>query len=303
MLITRARESRPAPTRPRRSADVRLARALGWFGVGLGAAEVAAPGAVAALAGLADGRRTLRAFGLRGIASGAGIIGRPAAAWVWARVAGDVLDLGVFGRALAGARGTRRRRALVATAAVAGVTAVDVMCALRLSRGVRPRARAPVRVRKRILVNRPAADLYGFWRELGNLPRFMKHVETVQPSGDGRSHWVVRVPFGGMLEWDAKIREDRPNELIAWRSLEGARVWNAGAVRFTPAPGGRGTVVMVEMQYRPPAGVAGALVATLVGREPGQQLQEDLRRFKQLVETGEIANAESPSARSAEGAR
>jgi uncharacterized membrane protein len=303
MVMTRARESRPAPRRPRISADVRLARALGWFSVGLGAAEVAAPGAVAALAGLSDGRRTLRAFGLREIASGAGILTRPAAPWLWARVAGHVLDLGVVGRALAGTRGARRHRALVATAAVAGVTAVDVLCALRLSRGVRARARAPVRVRKTIVVNRPAADLYRFWRELGNLLRFMKHVEAVQRSGDARSHWVVRVPLGGTLEWDAEIREDRPNELIAWRSLPGARVWNTGAVRFTPAPGGRGTLVIVEMQYRPPVGAAGALVATLVGCEPGQHLEEDLRRFKQLVETGEIATAAGPSARSAGGAR
>jgi uncharacterized membrane protein len=139
-----------------------------------------------------------------------------------------------------------------------------------------------------MIINRSPEEVYGFWRRLENLPRFMRHLESVQETGTGRSHWVAKAPAGSSVEWDAEITEDRPNELIAWRSLEGADVDNSGSVRFEPATGGRGTVVHVEMEYNPPGGVLGALVAKLFGEEPGQQAQESLRTLKQVMETGEI---------------
>jgi uncharacterized membrane protein len=116
----------------------------------------------------------------------------------------------------------------------------------------------------------------------------MDHLESVEVTGDRRSRWVATAPAGATVEWEAEIVEDRPNELIAWRSLEGSDVDNAGSVQFRRAPGGRGTIVDVEIEYNPPAGVIGAGVARLFGEEPTQQVHEDLRRFKRLLETGEI---------------
>jgi uncharacterized membrane protein len=146
----------------------------------------------------------------------------------------------------------------------------------------------PLHAEKSVTINRPAEDLYRFWRDFAQLPRFMKHLDAVQVSGDGRSHWVAHGPAGTRVEWDAQITEDRPNELIAWRSLEGAQVANAGTVRFEPATGGRGTLVRVAIDYRPPAGTLGLAVAQLFGEAPQQQIAGDLRRFKNLMEAGEI---------------
>jgi len=149
-------------------------------------------------------------------------------------------------------------------------------------------ANEPLHAEKSLTINRPAEDLYRFWRDFTQLPRFMKHLEAVRVNSDGRSHWVARGPAGSRVEWDAEITADRPNELIAWRSLEGASVDNSGAVRFETAPGGRGTVVRVALDYRPPAGALGAAVAQLFGEAPQQQIEGDLRRFKNIMEAGEI---------------
>ncbi|HEU5102298.1 MAG TPA: SRPBCC family protein [Roseiflexaceae bacterium] len=146
----------------------------------------------------------------------------------------------------------------------------------------------PLRVEKSLTIERPAEDLYRFWRDFANLPRFMKHLESVSVSGERRSHWVARGPAGTTIAWDAEMSEDRPNELIAWRSLPGADVENAGSVRFEPATGGRGTLVRVVFDYTPPAGALGAAVAKLFGEEPRQQVEGDLRRFKNIMEAGEI---------------
>jgi len=139
-----------------------------------------------------------------------------------------------------------------------------------------------------VTINRPAEDLYRFWHDFANLPRFMKHLESVTVSSDQRSHWMATGPAGTKVKWDAEITEDRPNELIAWRSLAGADVANSGTVRFEPATGGRGTVVRVVLDYSPPAGALGAAVAKLFGEAPQQQIEGDLRRFKNLMEAGEI---------------
>jgi uncharacterized membrane protein len=149
-----------------------------------------------------------------------------------------------------------------------------------------------IHVEKSMTVERTPWDLYSFWRNFENLPKFMKHVESVQVIDEKRSHWVVRGPAGTTVEWDAEIINDEPNALIAWRSLANAEVDNAGSVRFVPGPEGRGTEVRVVIDYIPPAGRIGKWVARLFGEEPSQQLHEDLRRFKRLMETGEVPTTE-----------
>ena len=144
-----------------------------------------------------------------------------------------------------------------------------------------------VKVVKAITINRPADELYRFWRNFENLPRFMRHLESVKVEGN-RSHWVARAPAGFTVSWDAEIINAQVNTLIAWRSLEGSQVSTAGSVHFSPAPGNRGTEVRVTLKYDPPAGKLGSMIAKLFGEEPGQQIDEDLRCFKQLTEAGEI---------------
>jgi uncharacterized membrane protein len=136
-------------------------------------------------------------------------------------------------------------------------------------------------------INRRAEDLYRCWRHFENLPRFMHNLESVRSEGN-RSHWVARGPLGTRVAWDAEIITDRPNELIGWRSLPGSQVDTAGSVHFLKAPGDRGTEVKVEIRYDPPGGKAGATVAWLLGADPEGEVREDLRRFKRLLETGEI---------------
>jgi uncharacterized membrane protein len=158
------------------------------------------------------------------------------------------------------------------------------------------KGRGAVHFRKSIIVNRAPDELYQVWRNFQELPRFVNHLLSVQVSGE-RSHWVAKGPAGSRVEWDAEIVEDRPNEVIAWRSLENADVDHAGSVRFERAPGGRGSIVRVQMQYRAPAGKAGAVIAKLLGQSPEKQIAVDLLRFKQMVETGEIAQTEGQPAR------
>jgi uncharacterized membrane protein len=145
-----------------------------------------------------------------------------------------------------------------------------------------------------LTVGRPAAELYAFWRDLENLPRFMKNLESVTSYGDGRSHWVARSPLKFKVEWDAEIVEEREGQLLSWRSLPGAQVHNAGTVFFEPATGGRGTVVRVNLEYRP-AGLGQAL-ARVLRPLTEQEVREDLRRFKSLVEAGEVPTTQGQPA-------
>jgi uncharacterized membrane protein len=145
-----------------------------------------------------------------------------------------------------------------------------------------------------VTVNRPKEELYRLWRDFENLPQFMQHLESVQvdPNDPGRSHWVARAPLGKHIEWDSDVIEERENELIMWKSLPGSVVESIGRVEFAEALGGRGTVLKVSMRYNPPAGSLGAAFAKLFGEEPNQQINEDLRHFKQFVETGEVASVQ-----------
>ncbi len=278
--------------------DERLARALGWFSIGLGLTELLMPRLLGRAIGVGTHPVLMRALGMREIASGVGILSRqvPAAAWMRTRVAGDVMDLALLGLAAANTRRTRRMRVLAAGAAVAGVTALDVIASNRLGRR-EGAAQGAARVRRSIAINRPVEELYAFWRNLENLPRVMSHLEAVQSQGDRRSHWIAKGPGGSDVEWDAEISEEQPNERIAWRSLEGSEVHTEGVVEFESLPAGRGTLVRVDLQYRPPAGQVGVAIAKLFVEEPERQIKEDLRRFKQLMETGEIARGGGPHGR------
>jgi uncharacterized membrane protein len=143
-----------------------------------------------------------------------------------------------------------------------------------------------VRVEESIVINRPRSEVYRFWRNLENLPRFMDHLESVEMLDSERSHWIAKGPAGTRAEWDAVVHNEIPNELLAWRSLEGSEVDNAGSVHFMPTETGD-TDVRVVLRYDPPAGRLGAVVAWLFGEEPSRQVAEDLRRLKQVMEAGE----------------
>jgi uncharacterized membrane protein len=150
-----------------------------------------------------------------------------------------------------------------------------------------------------VTVRRPIDEVYRFWRNFENFPRFMRHLEEVRTTSDRLSHWVARGPAGLHFEWDAEIVSEQAPELISWCSLEGSEVEHRGAVRFTDAPGGRGTEIRVELEYLPPAGRIGRRIAQLFGEEPAQQIKDDLRRVKQLLETGEIPVSDGPGLRRA----
>jgi uncharacterized membrane protein len=150
-----------------------------------------------------------------------------------------------------------------------------------------------------ITVHKPAADVYHFWRQLENHPRFVTHLKSVVSTGDKRSHWVAKTSLQQPIEWDAEIVEERENALLSWRSLPGADIDNAGTVRFREMPNGRGTEVRLRLEYSPPGVQAGRAVARLLKSLTAQQLQEDLRRFKQLVEAGEAPTvADQPAGQS-----
>lgn len=175
---------------------------------------------------------------------------------------------------------------------------------LRNSENVSVPAGRGIRVEKAVTISRSPEELYRFWRNFENLPRFMNHLESVRVTGEKTSHWVAKAPASTSVEWDAEIYNEKENELIAWRTLEGADVASAGSVHFESAAAGRGTVVRIVLRYDPPAGKLGAFVARLFGENPEQQIDEDLRRFKQLIETGEVATTEGqPSGRSTSAGR
>jgi len=283
-----------------------LADFLGFFSIGLGLAELLAPTAMSRVIGVKHPddrtRSTMRLMGLREIGNGLAILSnqQPEKA-VWSRVAGDALDLAFLGKTLSNPDNDRGRT-LFATANVLAVTALDVMCAKQLSKQPDTIANAGVdkgiiRTKRSITVNRPVEEVYSFWRNFENLPQFMRHLEAVAVMDNNRSHWVAKAPAGKSVEWDAETTEDKPNELIAWRSLPGAGVYNAGEVRFNPAPGNRGTEVRVTLEYDPPFGKLGSKVAMLWREEPGQQVQDDLRHFKQVMETGEIVLSDATKQR------
>lgn len=193
-------------------------------------------------------------------------------------------DRPVGGALLAAAGGTLIFRGATGHCPVYAATGIDTAgddtrTALGGARGVN--------VEEAVTVNRSPDELYRFWRNFEQLPRFMTHLVSVRETGGCRSHWTAKAPAGRTVEWDAEIINEIPNELIGWRTLDGADVVSAGSVRFLRASDGRGTEVHVRLQYEPPLGKAGAAIAWLFGEEPSQTVREDLRHFKQLMEAGE----------------
>jgi uncharacterized membrane protein len=198
----------------------------------------------------------------------------------------------------------RRRRAMSVLVPLAGnliMRGLTGRCAINRAIGrnsaLSERAASPVasvdrgqgiKVERQIVVDRPADELYAFWRNFENLPRFMEHLESVTVLSPRRSRWTVRGPAGRHVSWDAEIHNEIPDRLIAWRSLPGSDVANAGSVHFTPRGSGDSTDVRVVLSYQPPAGRLGAAVAKLFGEEPHRQVDEDLRRFRQVMESGEV---------------
>ncbi len=191
----------------------------------------------------------------------------------------------------------RSRPAMGAGAALAG-GGLLVKAAPQLTAGLARRRRRPtaplggpaggIHVERAIAVNRPVAELYRYWRHLVNLPSFMHHLEAVTVLDERRSHWVAKGPAGIRVSWEAEIVNEIENQMIAWRSLPGSEIEQAGSVRFRELPADRGSEIHVELRYDPPAGRAGVAVARLFGRDAEAAIREDLRRFKQLMEAGEV---------------
>jgi uncharacterized membrane protein len=284
------RASRPARGGALRPSGDGLAEVLGWASVGLGVPLVAAAGPITRGVGVGDGpkqRNLARVVGGRELVAAAGLLfpsTRPR--WIWSRVGGDAMDLMVLGRALRHHSGRGRSRTLAATAAVAGISAVDLYAAVSTSRST-PGGKT-VQLTATTTVRKEPDEVYAYWRQLDHLGSFMAHVDDVTTTSPTTSHWRVQGPHGHPVEWDAEIFEDIPGKRLAWRSVGDADVSNEGSVTFTSAPGDRGTEVHVLLKYTVPGGKVGEVLANLFGEHPSQQLADDLRRFKQVMETGQV---------------
>ncbi|MES9522748.1 SRPBCC family protein [Streptomyces capoamus] len=277
-----------------------LVRGLGWASAALGVPQVVAPGGFARALGVGDAfrhRSATTAVGVRELAAASGLLGRPHPAWLWGRVGGDLMDLTMLTRALRNHNGRGLGRTVAATAAVTALTVTDVYAAV-----TRTRRSTPMELTAATTVNRPPDEVYAFWKDLERLPDFMAHLEEVRVTGPRTSHWRAGAPFGKTVEWDAETTEEVAGRLIAWRSVDGADIDNSGEVRFEPAPGGRGTEIRVRLRYDLPGGALGQAAARYFGEEPHQQLDDDLRRFKQIAETGEVVRSEgAPGGKRARG--
>lgn len=287
-----------------------IARSLVWVSLGLGLMEVIMPKRIQRFVGIKRGDYSglIRMMGVREILHALLIFtqGRPHLG-VWSRVAGDALDLGLLGAAFTSPKvKTRDNRMMAVGASLLGVTAVDALVASQLTKRRQEEKRystltkedldtrtpdGAFRAVRSITINATPEQLYSFWRNFENLPRFMYHLKEVQVHDDRRSRWTTSAPAGTQVSWEAEITEDQPNERIAWQSTEDADVQNSGVVRFERAPANRGTIVRVEMEYRPPGGAVGKAVAALFGEDAGQQIKGSLDRFKQIIETGEVTRS------------
>jgi uncharacterized membrane protein len=283
----------------------RRGRGLGWMSLGLGVAQLGAPNAVRRISGVDDSamsRTVVPLVGARELVHAAGLLtSRRKGVWAWTRVAGDAMDLTSLAMAIAHRGGSRRRRLLAVTGAIAGITVVDLLTAVQATRakqtgsvrGVRgSRKGGSMELTATTTIRKPAPEVFAFWRDLENLPTFMAHLEQVRTTGDRTSHWSAAAPFGKNVEWDAEIIDEVPADKIAWRSTGDAEVPNAGTVRFVPAPDGVSTEVHVVLVYDIPGGSVGKAVAKYFGEEPHQQLDDDLRRLKQVLETGEVVRSD-----------
>lgn len=282
---------------------------LGWFSIGLGLAEVLAPKQVARLIGIEnddDHTTLLRAYGMRELAAGIGILTRPKPTyWLWNRVIGDGIDLATLGKAMKNPENDRTRLT-AATLAVLGVAALDILESVKMTSEKLPATghdegsfalpeptRGTALASATVTVNRPVEEVYEFWKNPSNFSRFMGQIESVRVTSGGYTHWKAKAPAGLTVEWDAMTVEDVPNGRIAWSSVEGAEIHNTGSVTFRKAGGDRGTEVHLQMEFKPKGGVVGAKLAKFFAMVPKTQMQIDLRRFKQMIELGEIVHSDA----------
>ncbi|WP_116807403.1 SRPBCC family protein [Steroidobacter cummioxidans] len=268
-----------------------LDRPLGWFSVGLGMAEILAPKTLGRVIGVGEQSTVLRMCGVREVVSGVGLLsGRAPATFAMSRVVGDVMDLALLGASLRSPDANPTRVAATATA-VAGVTALDLYASKVDLQSSMAEAGQDVPVHVSLMINSPPQEVYQFWRKLENLPRFMSYLESVTELDQHRSEWSARMPGGMQLRWQSEIVEDQPGRLLSWRTVADSEVNHVGSVRFEPAPDGDGTQtqIRVEVYYGMPGGSAAVKAAELVSMAPEAMMSADLRRLKQLIETGEIA--------------
>ncbi|OBG58000.1 MULTISPECIES: SRPBCC family protein [unclassified Mycobacterium] len=282
-----------------------LVKALGCASFALGLSELVVPEKVAALAGVDDTARSrpvIRALGARECGHGVALLGGPQK-MVWTRVVGDVLDMALLVAGVAARGPGRRRQGAISAVVLAGIGGLDLYTALRTVdgggrhvNGSRHRT-----LRAAVTVRRTPEEVYRFWRDLENLPSFMHHLKAVTPTTDGQSHWIANAPAGRSVQWDAQITEDDTNKRIAWQSLPGSVIENGGSVEFTPTATGDGTEIRVRIGYHIPGGLFGKAAASLFGESPEQQVNDDLRRFKQILETGQVLRSDGSPEGTASG--
>jgi len=279
-----------------------LASMLGWFSVALGAVELLAPRSLTQAIGLRPSSGTttvVQSMGVREIASGVGILSHPESKeWLGMRVGGDLVDLALLGVALLKSR--RPMRTLLASAVVLGVGALDMIATEQLAEARKSPTRerktpGESRVMRSITIGCPRSEVYALWRNFTNFPRFMEGIESVEDVGNGRTRWRARGPAGTSVEWESEVVADDRDEQIAWRSVGGSDIYHSGKVRFADAPRGLGTVVTVELDYAPPGGKIAAALLKMFRKEPGQQVGDDLRRLKQVLEVGEVLLSDASS--------
>lgn len=286
-------------TRGRSAGD--FAQTLGWLSLGLGIAGLMMPRTLARWAGLAPRDTWLRAIGAREFITGAGILLRPdKPGWLWSRVAGDAMDLSLM--ALAPRHRSDRRSGMV-SALLTGITVLDLLVAYdktadktaRLHsepRATRKKSTAIVHVKRSLDINRSPEACYHFWRHFENFPRFMQHVESVKLVDTTHSRWQVHAPLRQHTHWEVELTSDIPGQQLGWQTRAGSAtsdISHTGIVHFRPAPGRRGTRIEAELTYHLLRGMAGLVRARMTEEALTRSLSNDLRRFKQLIETGEIA--------------
>ena len=280
---------------PRSRRADRLAHGLGWFSIGLGAAQILAPRGMSRLVGVkdADGNKALmRTLGMREIAAGIGLLTDPKpTGFAAARVAGDAMDLALMVNTLTTPENDKGR-ALFATAFVVGAGLLDVLATEELVTTTpkvehAQRVADGLQVKKSVTVNRPVDEVYAFWRNFENLPLFMKHLDSIVGTGENTSRWRAGAAHGLSVEWEVQLVEDRPNELLSWQTIGVSDITGHGRVEFTPAPGRRGTEVRASIAYQVPGGAVGNKIARIFRDAPGVKVENQLNVFKQIIETGE----------------
>jgi uncharacterized membrane protein len=276
-----------------------VARNLGWFSLGLGLAQVLAPRQIARLTGVPDDEEAeaiMRLVGIREIGAGLAVLtpAKPTPG-LWARVAGDAIDLALLSRALSSPR-SDRGRVLFTIASILGITVVDATVSMRVTQEpdayFEAKQARPIRATAAITINAPASEVYAWWAGFQRLPQFMQDAASVEMTGDGKSRWTFSAPGGVNVAWDIEVSESRPNEQIAWRTGEGAPFSATGRVRFRSAPRDQGTEVIFDAEVQPPGGELGKTVVGAMAQALGAKLGNDLRRLKQLIELGEVVRSD-----------